>query len=72
MQLIIHGPTSHENQENKSSASNQGPIPHQAHIPKVSHTIALSRQEIKNSRLPPRPTQTSSANGRHKVPLNIE
>lgn len=36
MQLIIHGLTSHEKQENKSSASNQGPIPHQARSPRLA------------------------------------
>lgn len=50
MQLIIHCLTSHEKPGNKSCASNQGPIPHQAQIPKVSHTIALSRQEIKKKK----------------------
>lgn len=36
MQLIIRGLTSHEKQENKSSASNQGPIPHQAGSPRLA------------------------------------
>lgn len=55
MQLIIHGLTGREKQVNKSSASNQGPISHQARSPKVSHTIAPSRQGIKNSHRPPLP-----------------
>lgn len=36
MQLIIHCLTGHEKPENKSSASNQGPIPHQATSPRLA------------------------------------
>lgn len=72
MQLIIHSFTSQENQENESSASNQGPIPHQARSPRLATPLRCHVKEIKNSLLPLSPTQTSIANGHHKVPLNIE
>lgn len=59
MQLIIHGLTGREKRVNKSSASNQGPISHQAQSPKVNHTIAPSRQGIKNFHRPPLPDPNS-------------